>query len=77
MGTALFFLGLIIAFVGGIMLLVEAFKESVLWGIGCLLFNPVSLVFLIIYWEQAHKPFFIQLGGIVLMFAGMFLSSSA
>lgn len=73
MGVVILVIGAIIALVGGFMLLIEAFRESVLWGIGSLLFNPVSLIFLILHWDVAKKPFFIQLGGLAIAFVGVAL----
>lgn len=74
MGEILMGLGIIVAFVGGIMLLIEAFRESVLWGIGSLLIGPVSLIFVILHWDVAKKPFFIQLVGLAVMLAGVALA---
>ena len=45
-GGVLMIVGMVLALVGAIMFLVAAFRESVIWGIGCLLFGPVSLIFL-------------------------------
>ena len=66
-------LGFIVMAVGGIWILIEAFKENVLWGIGCILFNPVSLIFVIMHWDVAKKPFFINLAGIAIMILGAIL----
>lgn len=41
--------GFIISVVAGIWFLVVAFKQSVLWGLGCLFVPFVSLIFLIIH----------------------------
>lgn len=70
MGGILVVIGLVIVVVGGIMLLIEAFKESVMWGVGSLLFSPVSLVFVFMHWDVAKKPFLLQLGGIALFVVG-------
>jgi uncharacterized membrane protein HdeD (DUF308 family) len=74
MGMILLVVGGIVMFVGGILLLVAAFKENVLWGLGCLLVPFVSLVFLIMHWDKAKKPFFIQLIGLGITIAGVVLS---
>jgi len=63
-------IGLVIILVGGIMFLIEAFKENILWGFGCLILSPVSLVFLFMHWDVSKKPFFIQLAGLGIVFAG-------
>ena len=72
-GMILFFVGAIVAFIGGIWFLIAAFQESVLWGLGCIFLGPVSLIFLILHWDAAGKPFLVQLAGVVPMFAGMMM----
>ena len=70
MMTALYFLGCILALVGGIWIVVLAFKKSVLWGIGALIVPFVSLVFVFMNWQESKKPFLIQIAGIVLIVVG-------
>ena len=62
----LLYLGALLMIVGGIWLLVVAFKKSVWWGLGSLLIPFVSLIFVIMNWQVAKKPFLIQLAGVVL-----------
>lgn len=64
------YLGLAVFFIGGIGTLIAAFKTGILWGLGCLLFAPVSLFFLILHWNVAKHPFFLQLVGVALIFVG-------
>ena len=67
--TALFGIGLILlAWIG---YLVAAFRTSVLWGIGVLVFPIVSLIFLIVEWERAKRPFFLKLWGIAFLLFGV------
>ena len=68
MASLLLIAGGIIALVGWIMFLIVAFKESILWGIGCLIFAVVGLVFLVLHWNDAKKPFFIWLAGGAILF---------
>lgn len=74
MGTLLVVLGGIVMLVGGIWLLVEAFKESILWGLGSLFIPFVSLVFVIMHWDVSKTPFLIWIGGLVLTIAGAVIS---
>ncbi len=67
-------IGMIVMVVGGIWFLVVAFQESILWGLGCLFLPIVSLVFLVMHWDKAGKPFLIQLAGVVPMILGMVLA---
>ncbi|MFT4255596.1 MAG: hypothetical protein QM599_01310 [Pseudoxanthomonas sp.] len=70
LGTLLTYLGLAVFVIGAIGTLIAAFKTSILWGLGCLLVAPVSLIFLILHWDVAKNPFFLQLAGVALMFIG-------
>ena len=63
--------------VGGLWMLVRAFSEGVLWGLGCLFLPLVSLFFLIIHWRQAKDPFFLQLMGLGAIFAAAALDRAA
>ncbi len=67
-----FYVGLIILVIATIGFLIAAFQESIWWGIGCLLFTPISLIFLIMYWNQAKNPFFLQLIALAIMFTGAY-----
>ncbi|GAA5019606.1 hypothetical protein GCM10023206_33880 [Acinetobacter puyangensis] len=68
--TFLVYLGLIIFVIGGIGFLITAFKTNILWGLACLLLAPVSLIFLILHWNVAKNPFFLQLVGMAVIFLG-------
>jgi hypothetical protein len=74
LGGVLAVVGFIVAIIGAIMFLVAAFRESVVWGIGCLLFGPVSLIFLILNWDEAKKPFGIELLGAALAVVGIMMT---
>jgi hypothetical protein len=64
------YLGVLIFVIGGIGFLVATFKQSILWGICCILVSPVSLLFLLLHWSEAKNPFFLQLVGLaIVMFA--------
>ncbi len=70
MGIALIVVGAILALVGGIGILIAAFRESIGWGIGCILIPLVSLIFVIMHWDETKKPFLLKVAGIVLLVAG-------
>ncbi|MEJ6727772.1 MAG: hypothetical protein QNK83_01225 [Akkermansiaceae bacterium] len=53
----LMLIGFVIALIFGIKLLIIAFKESVLWGIGSLLVPFVSLIFIAMHWDKCKGPF--------------------
>lgn len=72
----LFYIGLAIFIIGGIGFLIAAFKNSILWGLGCLLLYPVSIIFLILHWNEAKNPFLLQLVGVGIMVLGTMFSTS-
>ncbi len=73
LGLLVLIAGLIISLIGGIWFLVVAFRESILWGLGCIFIPFVSLFFLIIHWKDASKPFFVSLLGNGIILASIFL----
>ena len=69
LGMVLLAIGAIVSLIGGIWFLVVAFRASVWWGLGCIFIPFVSLVFLIMHWGEAAKPFFVSLLGAALIAA--------
>ncbi len=61
MGIVFTLIGLVIALIFGIQLLIIAFRQSVWWGLGFLFVPFVSLIFVIMHWEQTSKPFLLYL----------------
>ncbi|MEQ1858937.1 MAG: hypothetical protein ABMA13_03275 [Chthoniobacteraceae bacterium] len=67
-------LGAITAAVGGIMLLIAAFRESVLWGLAYLLLPLAGLVFIVMHWDKSRRGFLLNLAGVCVVIAGFFSS---
>ena len=57
MGLFFIIIGALIAIFYSLILLVKAFQTSVLWGLGYVLVPFVALIFVIVHWETAKKPF--------------------
>jgi uncharacterized protein len=57
-GDVLVMIGVGFLIVGGLRMLVAAFKESVVWGIVCIIFSPI---FIVMKWSAAKKGFLMQL----------------
>lgn len=74
LGVLLINLGLVIVLIGVIGTWIAAFKTNIWWGLGCLFFWPVSLIFLILNWDVAVSPFFLQMVGLAIMFVGVGLA---
>ena len=72
-----FIIGFLFAFVGGIWFLVEAFRAGIWWGLGCLFISVVELIFLVIHWDRAAKPFGLSVLGGVIMLVGIFAAPGA
>lgn len=68
-GMIIFIIGALISLIGGIWFLVVAFRQSIWWGLGSIFIPFVSLIFLIIHWGDAKKPFFVSLLGAVIIVA--------
>ena len=73
MGLLLLIPGVILAVIGGFWLLVVAWRESPLWGLGAFLVPIVGLIYALMHWEDAKAPFLTQAGGVVLIIAGRVL----
>jgi len=70
LASILFIIGAVLGLVGGIWLLVVAFRTSILWGLGSLFIPPVIIIFAIMHWGDAKKPFLIALCSIPFYVAG-------
>lgn len=44
-------------------LIINAFRQSILWGLACLLFPIAQLAYGIVHWERAGKPFMLMIFG--------------
>ncbi len=69
--------GAVMILTGSVMFIVNAFKVSVMWGLGVLLVAPVGLVFLVKNWRESKVSFLLQLGGAILLLAGVLLGHGA
>jgi uncharacterized membrane protein len=76
MGILLFVIGLIISVIGGLWLMLEAFREHILWGLGYIFIPLVGLVFVFMHWDKAKKPFLWLVAGWILIFLGGVLRQS-
>ena len=74
--VTLFVFGLLLVSVGNIIGIVQAFQESLIWGLVCLL--PFGLlVFIIKFWNRrqwVRRSFFISLaGGVVVLISALLI----
>ena len=76
-GLVLSVIGGIAVLVFGVILLVKAFQTSVLWGLGYIFVPFVSIVFVILHWQETKKPFLYLLAGSAIMVVGFVLGMPA
>ena len=74
LGLIFIVVGALIALVYSIILIVKAFQTSVWWGLGYIFVPFVALVFIIMHWEVAKKPFLMGLICIPFFIVGIMLS---
>ena len=55
------------------MLLIVAFQESLLWGLGSLFVPLVGLIFICLNWDVSKRPVLIKLAGLGVFAVGMAL----
>jgi hypothetical protein len=72
--SLLVLLGLVALLVGSITFIIAAFRTSILWGLGVFLFGPVSIVYLVLHWSDAKKPFYLQLWGVGFVIAASLMA---
>jgi len=58
----------------GIQILIKAFQESVWWGLGYILVPFVSLIYIVMFWDDAKKPFLYSLACVPVLVIGMVLT---
>jgi hypothetical protein len=73
LGMILLVIGSLISAVGGIWFIMEAFQESILWGLGCIFVPFIPLIFLIMHWSKCAKPTLVMLVGSALAIIGVVL----
>jgi len=56
--------------IGWIWFVVAAYSEGFWWALGCFFIPIVSLVFLIMHFDKAKVPFFVQMIGFALLVFG-------
>ena len=74
-GITLIAVGGIAALITSLLILVEAFKESVLWGLGSLIVPFVILIFVATHWSETGKLFLYNLAASAVLVLGVVVST--
>lgn len=69
-GGILGLIGIVIALVYTVVLIIKAFQTHILWGLGYIFVPFVALIFIIMNWNVAGKPFLMSLISIPFIIAG-------
>ena len=63
--------------IGSLLFIISGFRESIWWGLGILFVPFVDLIFLIMRWNVAAKPFGIRVLGMVFCVIAMLIAPGA
>ena len=76
LGTALMFLGWIIATAGGVGCFIAVYRQSEEWAFWSYFLQVIILVAIFKYWRATRKPFLIMLLGLGMWVIGLSLGGS-
>mgnify|MGYP000890047488 CR=1 FL=1 len=68
-------IGLVLYFIGAIGLMIDEFKENVIWGLFGLFTQVAHIIFALIHFDKCKKSLGYMLLGIVLIILGLALSA--
>ena len=70
LGGAIVLMGVLLLLISDIMIVVKAFKTTLLWGFGTLFIPIVSLAFIVLYWDKTKKYVLWLFIGLLLFLVG-------
>lgn len=65
--------GFLISIVATLLILIKAFRTSILWGLAVLLLPGILLVYCIVYWARAKRLFFMLLASALMASTGTYM----
>ncbi len=77
LGLILMGIGAIISIVYSIILIIESFKTSVIWGLVYLFVPFGALIFIIVHWDKAGSPFLKSLLSIPFFVIGIMIAGTS
>ena len=70
--------GALLVLGNGILIIIDAFRTSVVWGLLCLFLPPVQIVFIVIYWnDEKRRILWTAIGYVLLVLGASQLPSSS
>lgn len=67
----MYYLGIALCVIGGLWIVINAFRKSIWWGLGSLIIPLVALVYAIMNFAENKIPLAIYVVGIILLVVGM------
>lgn len=67
----MYWLGVALCLIGGLWIVINAFRKSIWWGLGSLIIPFVAVVFAIMNFAENKIPLAIYVVGIILLVVGM------
>jgi len=61
----LLILGFVLAFIGHLLIVVDAWQKGILWGWGCLFVPLIALIYVALNWKVMKTPFLIHMAGLI------------
>ena len=63
--------GYVLCVLSGLWIIVLAWEKGIVWGLGCLFFPVLQLIYVALNWKQTKSAFFLMLAG----FGAFFISA--
>ena len=76
-GAIIAIIGALTVAVSGIWLIICAFQKSIVWGLLYMFIPFAALVYCVMDWQRAQKPFLIGVVGTIVIMAGFAMSPTA
>ncbi|MEX1364161.1 MAG: hypothetical protein AB1Z98_13620 [Nannocystaceae bacterium] len=72
--TSIIILTFLVVTISFIWIVVQSFKEHVLWGIGVLFIPVVYIVFVVLNWKYSKRPFLLGLAAFAALFIELLIA---
>jgi hypothetical protein len=74
MDFALHVIGYVFLCIGHLWVVILAWQKGILWGIGCLIFPLVGLIYVVLNWKEAKSAFLVQVAGFAVLIVAEMLT---
>jgi hypothetical protein len=74
MALVFLWVGYALVFLAGLWIVVLAWQKGILWGLGCMFFPVLQLIYVVLNWKQTKSAFFLLLAGLAALFLSAIIS---